>query len=67
MPESLWPDPLPRPCHWISRPDEAKLREPLLSCGMAEVIDADAVPRDQHGRRIVAGLLSVPRKAESDT
>eukprot|EP00972_Heterocapsa_arctica_P004750 704948-Heterocapsa_arctica.AAC.1 len=33
---------------------------------MAEVIDADAVPRDQHGRRIVAGLFTVPHKAESD-
>ena len=31
LPESLWPSSLPRPCRWISRPDETKLRSLLLA------------------------------------
>ena len=66
LPERGWPHPLPQPCHWITRADEVRLRASLLRSGMAEVISADRVPRDSRGRRIVAGLFTVPHKVESD-
>ena len=66
VPESLWPSLLPRPCYWISRPDVTKLISLLLASGMAEVVEASAVPLDSRGRYTVAGLFAVPHKAESD-
>ena len=63
---SDWPDYLVKPCHWISRENEHVLRLRMLECDMAEIVEAASVPMDHTGRRISAGLFSVPHKEHSD-
>ena len=66
LPESDWPSPLPRPCLMI-RPDvEQKLRQKLVQCGLGSLILQSDVATCSRGRELIAGLSTVPHKAQSD-
>ena len=65
-PEEQWPDPLPRPCHMVAAADEPALRKKLVGCGLASLIEEKEVPVCRRGRKLLAGLFTVPHKAESD-
>ena len=66
LPQSEWEQTLPRPCHMVEQSNERALRHVLVHCGLASLIDEQNVPLDQNNRKLLAGIFTVPHKAESD-
>ena len=61
-----WGMPLPRPCHFVSQANEICLRKLLCGSGMAKLIEEQEIPRTRGGRKLLAGLFTVPHKVTSD-
>ena len=66
LPEESWRYPIPKPCMFCSKTDERFLRKLLVGSGMAELVLEDAVPCDNRGRKLLAGLFAVEHKPTSD-
>ena len=50
----------------VEQSNERALRHVLVHCGLASLIDEQDVPLDQNNRKLLAGIFTVPHKAESD-
>ena len=50
----------------VSREDEQLLRGKFIEHKIAALVEEDQVPRDRRGRKVLAGLFTVPHKAVSD-
>ena len=66
LPQSEWEQTLPRPCHMVEQSKERALRHVLVHCGLASLIDEQNVPFERNGRKLLAGIFTVPHIAESD-
>ena len=64
--EEQWPNPLPRRCFMVGPAKDQGLRRTLVGCGLASLLAEDEVPVDSHGRKLLAGVLAVPHKSDSD-
>ena len=58
--------PEPLPCYMVAPHSESRIRDMLLSKGMAVLIEEDDIARQLDGRLLLGGMFCVARKQETD-